>query len=96
MSSEEEEPELPVAAYEWRYVDWEDGHTVLRHEEPDRNSFDVELELVGELVKKSEAEEAIREAREEAYNKGFNEATQEATEVLLEELEEREEEVDES
>lgn len=23
---------LPTAAYEWRYVDWEEGHTVLCHE----------------------------------------------------------------
>jgi len=61
--SSEEELDLPVAAYEWRYVDWEAGHTVLRHEEPDRNSFDVELELVDELVRKSDAEEAREEAR---------------------------------
>jgi len=65
MSSEETDVELPVAAYEWRYVDWEEAHTVLRHDEPDRSSFDVELELVDELVTKPDAEEAIQEARQQ-------------------------------
>jgi len=72
----DEEPELPVAAYEWRYVDWEDGHTVLRHDEPDRDSFDVELELVDELVRKSNAEEAIQEREEQVRQEILNKIEQ--------------------
>jgi len=66
MSSEE--PELPVAAYECRYVDWEAGHSILRQEEPDRDSVDVEHEL----LKVSDAEEAIKEARRQERQKILN------------------------
>ena len=60
-SNEESGAGLPTAAYEWRYVDWDEGHTVLRHDKPDRNSFDVELELKHELVRKSDVKALIQD-----------------------------------
>jgi len=105
MSSEETDVDLPVAAYEWRYVDWMAGHTTLRHEEPDRSSFDVELELVDELVTKSDAKEAIKETRRtkemyftqvilEAEQRGIVSADQ--AQKINDLRDELEEEVDES
>jgi len=51
---------LPTTAFEWRYEDWEKGHTVLRHDEPE-NNFDVELSLEAELVRRSDVEQLIKE-----------------------------------
>jgi hypothetical protein len=52
---------LPTAAYEWRYVDWDKGHTVLRHDKPNRDSFQVELELKYQLVRRSDVKALIQD-----------------------------------
>jgi len=76
--SDEERGGLPTAAYEWRYVDWEEGHTVLRHNRPDRNSFDVELSLEAELVRSSDTKRYALACRDcgfefwADYHKGLN------------------------
>ena len=67
--SNEESGGLPTAAYEWRYVDWDEGHTVLRHDKPNRDSFDVELELKHKLVRKSDVNALIQEAVEHELEK---------------------------
>jgi len=63
--------ELETAAYEWRYVDWENGHTVLRHNEPE-NNFDVELELVDELVRRKDVEQLIEDRIDYVYEEEHN------------------------
>lgn len=90
MTDSNESGGLPTAAYEWRYVDWDEGHTVLRHDKPDRNSFDVELELKHELVRKSDVKALIQDRGftiQQCIRKGRSEEAIEKLDELLEELE---------
>ena len=66
MTKQQEESKgVPTAAYEWRYVDWEEAHTTIRKDKPDRNSFDVELKIVNELVTRKDHEQKLKQQQEE-------------------------------